>query len=216
MGILPFFKPRVLESIHIGCCPDDKKVYMTLKEATKTEQWKMAKSFHLGGEGFMVPIEDFTHFEDGGFALEFGTIEDLRVMKEAFLVSTSTTKTFKLLSRHWPDRQTLYEFLDPTQEREIDSNYFTYCRPHNPNQVLEIQIKAEEFNFKSFNFRIIDYRDVGRNEMVHVSHIVPMEVDAKKILRDLLRELRRKSDKMEDHGKKKLGAAKKNGERLVC
>ncbi|CAL2047463.1 unnamed protein product [Caenorhabditis brenneri] len=203
MEYLQHFCPKTLVAIYINCHDDVvnsvKKPWMTISEVTKSEQWKGAKRVGMTIPGpYFAPIEDFGHLEKGYVNYRRIGLEQVKVMKEAFLSSNSLTKSFCLMFYECPDQEEIKRFLDPTLQKDR----YLYRRPHNPCQIVSIQfMDTMDTNegYKQFEFSVMDIRSITEPER---RSLPPIEVDAKRILKGLMEDLGDDSEMLEVNPKK--------------
>ncbi|CAL2052016.1 unnamed protein product [Caenorhabditis brenneri] len=196
LDVLSYFCPKTLDSLRIYCFEDIKEKYMTLTEVSKTEQWKCANRIELLYGQFVVPIENFVHFNRGSVIFETCTVENLRVLKEAFLASKSASKHFCLTFIRWREQDAIKQFLDSNLEMDIAQNRFLYRRPHNPCQILRIEFE-ENRGDKNHNvtFDVLKIDEITEDEKARLPKI---EIHPKMILKGLIEELTKNSENSED------------------
>ncbi|CAL2047445.1 unnamed protein product [Caenorhabditis brenneri] len=88
LSILPFFDPNFLITLYVQDSDIHQHRILDLTEVVKLEQWRRLKNVHIEGIDVQHPIK-FKHFDKCHVSFDSFTRDDLELIMEAYLHSTS-------------------------------------------------------------------------------------------------------------------------------
>lgn len=93
LSILPFLKPKTLESISIHNVPYRSAgvdYFIKLDDVAELEQWKLAKEFNLRKYNLGLPLRKWSHFSESNVRVECISLDDVKIMISVSRKASST------------------------------------------------------------------------------------------------------------------------------
>ncbi|KAF1754896.1 hypothetical protein GCK72_021461 [Caenorhabditis remanei] len=165
---LPFFHSDDLNKIRIELPYEEDEVddfrMLNLQEIKHLEQWKNSKCVKLKAWDFCVRIQDFLHFEEVDIDCKMMPVQNIVLLKESFLTSSTLTSFDMLIDDNFNEREQLHASFGmpslPVDQSEPKEKWF--FRIPNNREVLSVTFNKTD----RFNFRRIDILDVAKGAVI--------------------------------------------------
>ncbi|EFP01862.1 hypothetical protein CRE_23338 [Caenorhabditis remanei] len=126
------------------------------------EHWKNVKYVKLKAWDFCVRIQDFLHFEEVDIDCKIMPIQNIVLLKENFLTSSTLTSFDMLIDDDFNEREQLHaSFGMPSLAVDQRKEKWFFRIPNN-REVLSVTFNKMD----RFNFRRIDIQDVPKGDVI--------------------------------------------------
>ncbi|EFP01648.1 hypothetical protein CRE_23477 [Caenorhabditis remanei] len=168
---LPFFQSNNMNKIRIeGPFKQERENQgndirpFKLQQIKHLEQWKNSKRVKIEADDFYVQIQDFLHFEEVDIDCKMMSVQDLVLLKESFLTSSTLTSFEILVYDDFKEREQLHLNFGhpslPVNQTNLEENWF-FRIPDN-RKVLSVTLTIGD----QFIFRRIEIQDVPEGAVI--------------------------------------------------